>query len=188
MPFTDIFMTLVLLFSGGRKQRGGPGAAGTLTGGSGGGFHVSHRSTQLGKNWGSHSVPPLPSGTLLSSPCTGRASFPSLVKAWLARRNPVIKLGVFLQCSDCSQEWSGSAESCAQDGEFRGTHVLPPQHSPQIRVFSCSGRGNEKCLWSRDLLLGWDGRWAGWGCSLKRWKTQLRRPLHPHQMEEFRDW
>lgn len=49
MPFTDIFMTLVLLFSGGRKQRGGPGAARTLTGGSGGGLTCPIGARSLAK-------------------------------------------------------------------------------------------------------------------------------------------
>lgn len=86
MPFTDIFMTPVLLFPGGRKPGGALGAAGALPGGSGQerGAHVSRQSKQCGKSPGSHSLPALPSGTLLTVPFhRGRgASSPGLVKAW----------------------------------------------------------------------------------------------------------
>lgn len=81
MPFTDIFMTPLLLFPGGAL-----GAAGALPGGSGRGrgAHVSRRSVQGGKSPGSHSLPALPSGTLLTVPFHGGegASSPGLAKAW----------------------------------------------------------------------------------------------------------
>lgn len=133
MPFTDIFMTPVLLFPGGRKPGGALGAAGALPGGSGQerGAHVSPQSEQCSKSPGSHSLPALPSGTLLTVPFHrgGGGFLPRPGEGMvLARRNTLTGVGTCLQGSDSAPR----AGAAALGPLLGGTDVLPTELHPAL--------------------------------------------------------
>lgn len=175
MPFSDIFTTPVLLFPGGRKQRGAPGNSGAVTVARGEGvLTCAIRARGLAKTEDPIHCPCFPQEHCWVSPSTRRASFPSLVKAW------------FLPDGVCWKHW----------GYLYNVPTLLPGMAP-LRWVLCSGRSappelhpelESSALQSevmrhvcegRHLPLDLDGRQAGWGCYLKRWKAQLSRPLRP---------
>lgn len=79
MPFTDIFMTPALMFSGERKPRGAPGAANPVACGSVAARGPIRARTGWAETEDQIHLCPLPSGPFRVSPSTGSPSLLSWV-------------------------------------------------------------------------------------------------------------
>lgn len=108
MPFTDIFMTPALMFSGGRKRGAAPGADGWRP--------VVPSEPEAGRKH----PRPLPSAPARSvpfrgEPCPPGAPFLRSLRAWFLPERLLRKLGMFLKCSDSALRVEPPCGSPAQE-------------------------------------------------------------------------
>lgn len=172
MPFTDVFMTQVLTFSGEEAKRGSWGCRHPPL--RVGGLHC-HSEDTLGIP--GDQVPRPPPGSVLvgssvRSAFSPRTSFLSMASLMPKR----MRVRTFFRSSYC-------AHPCAQEGRTRPCRAF---HLFSVR--SCPGRRNENCQGESDLPLDLGCRWVGQLVLSERGINSFISPSHPHQRAKLRDW